>query len=755
MEKSYYLGIIAILLALTACSGGSSNNPEPPPPSKQQGKVVLLDPTQQAQAQPITQLQYHTDGSTTADNGSFNIDEGTALTLYLGNNQTISLDAKDTINQQDMATSLCQDAVEQTACQANTQKNLVQFFLSLDNDADSSNGIQLADIADTLSLQWNVSQDQFEEALMAQLAPYGKKTAQLFSPSLGINTESAQAESDEVIQAMPFVDIFRTARPFQEFSCADVSYDTQGWPQALPASCADKSPSIIKTILLQNVAPGMIPAGRYTVLYEGEGELSYAGYGSLLERQPGRDIIELRFEHALKRLDVQISKGKVRNIRIVMPGGICADNPYIRVHNANECPPNTYQDFATTLAADRNAIIFNPDYLRVLKNFRAIRMMNLMSASPSFSACFVPDPNNPEGAPIIDQDCLLQDFTWEQRGQMDDAVWGGSYRTPRTQRYGRGIPLEVQVALANQLNVDPWFNILHNATDDYVRQFATYVRDNLKPELRAHIEYTNEAWNDNFWATLYVRNKGRGLYTASNNPFWDGAYYYAKRSTEIFKIWKDVFAGHERLVRILGTYQQNTDLTRNMLNYADTAHSVDAVAMGAYFYACWKRDSHKDCADQSKIPTTLSEATSLDDIFAAINNHEDPYGIYSLQNQFIRQAAIARSFNKRLFVYEGGQHLTIHWGDSTISTQRKNNLLDLFKAANRDPRMHEHYLTMLNAWQATKGELFMLYTLPQSFHRFGAFGIKESLNQPQNSAPKYDAAIDFQEAQRQCWWPNC
>jgi len=33
------------------------------------------------------------------------------------------------------------------------------------------------------------------------------------------------------------------------------------------------------------------------------------------------------------------------------------------------------------------------------------------------------------------------------------------------------------------------------ATDAYVRQFATTVRNRLDPTLKPHIEYSNEVWN--------------------------------------------------------------------------------------------------------------------------------------------------------------------------------------------------------------------------------------------------------------------
>jgi hypothetical protein len=69
--------------------------------------------------------------------------------------------------------------------------------------------------------------------------------------------------------------------------------------------------------------------------------------------------------------------------------------------------------------------------------------------------------------------------------------------------------------------------------------------------------------------------------------------------------------------------------------------------------------------------------------------------------------------------------------------------------------MGERYTTLLNAWKAAGGQQFMLYTLPQSYHPWGSWGIKETLNQPRSSAPKYDAAMKFQETQGKCWWNGC
>jgi hypothetical protein len=403
--------------------------------------------------------------------------------------------------------------------------------------------------------------------------------------------------------------------------------------------------------------------------------------------------------------------------------------------------------------------VFNPDYLNFLKDFRVVRMMNLMEASPSGMTCVQTAADNPNsfvrdsaGQYVYDQACLNEDFTWDKRSTMDDAVWGASANTARIKRYGRGVPLEVQVELANQLNAHPWFNIIHNATDTYAREFANYVSANLKPGLKAHVEYSNEIWNaTNFWAAAYMRTKGKGLYTAADNAYWDGQYYYAKRASKIFQIWEEAFDGTNRIVRILGTQQGSPDTTRTMLNYSDTKQYVDAIATGGYFYACWDRTNTK-CTDTTLIPKTLAEATSVDDIFAAIDNANDPYGMEGLKNQFIRQAAVAKSFGKALYAYEGGQHLTIA---GAIADDRRQSMIDLFHAANRDPRMGEHYQRLLESWKAAEGQTFLLFSVPHTFSRFGSFGVKESLNQPRTSAPKYDGAMKFQENQGKCWWSGC
>jgi hypothetical protein len=311
--------------------------------------------------------------------------------------------------------------------------------------------------------------------------------------SLGINLETPQAEADGIYQPLAFVDLFRVARPFAENSCTDISYDNAGWPLDLPASCASQgAKKYAMTRILQFMPSGAAPSGRYHVLFEGKGDISFAHMGSNKKRlEAGHltiDIKPLTKAQRIHGLEVFITKtdesDPIRKIRIVMPGGICKGNPFTRVETANQCADeNPYIDFVDVLKNNREAIIFNPDFLAFHKDFRTLRMMNFMEATPRRPASNALNPCPNEDTY---NHCLTRERSWRQIAKLSDASWGGSYKTSITERFG--VPLEVAVALANLLHSHPWFILPFNASDDY-------LKTHLDTSLRAHIEYCNEVWN--------------------------------------------------------------------------------------------------------------------------------------------------------------------------------------------------------------------------------------------------------------------
>ena len=602
--------------------------------------------------------------------------------------------------------------------------------------------------------------------------------------SLGINLETPQAEADGIYQPLAFVDIFRVARPFAENSCPDISYDRAGWPLDLPASCAPQgAKKYAMTRILQFMPSGAAPAGRYDVLFEGKGDISFAHMGSnkqLVEAGHLRlDIKPIEKSQRIHGLEVFITKtdesDPIRNIRIIMPGGICKGDPFTRVETASQCSDaHPYIAFLEVLRNNREAIIFNPDFLAFHKDFRMLRMMNFMEASPrrpsshAINPC--PDENSYDS-------CLTRPRSWSQIAKLSDATWGGSYKTIVTQRFG--VPLEVSVALANLLHSHPWFTLPFNANDDYIDQYAHYLKTHLDPSLQAHIEYSNEVWNGGFWGAQYAVAMGKklGLNTPPL-PFRNEDYsarlrFYSKRSVEIFRRFEAVFGNLSRLVRIIGSNHKSHAYSREILAYNNTADDTDVLAVAPYFHGCWSRSKAGDsdipitaCSDTDIVEKTFTEVTSLDDVFTVINNiytptatgtanQGDTNSLSAITQLISNQASIANNFGVDLYAYEGGQHLTVNYGDTTISQEKLNALQNLFAAANRDQRMGELYTTLLNQWKQRGGKQFMLFTSPQSFNRFGFFGIKEYMNQDRLETPKYDAAMRFQDDTAGCWWVGC
>lgn len=647
---------------------------------------------------------------------------------------------------------------------------------------------------------------------------------QLFKPAslpenrvLGMNLETPQAEADAINQPLLTADIYRVSRPLEENSCNSISYDSNGWPLELPTACADADTTTGESKyafsrVLQYSTSQSVPAGTYTVLYDGKGTIHFSGMGC--NRRIVNDVllVDLAASNGCpnpidsslsgynngdnpRGLEISITQidaaDPINNIRIIMPGGICLGAPFTRVSNAAACADVSYVSFAEVLKENRNAIVFNPDYLNFSKDFYVLRMMNLMEASPrrpesqTFNPCPVyptalattPAPTAAEttayNAGVTAYNvCIVNPLTWAQRPTMDHSSWGGSYKTTVLKR--QGVPLEVGIALANLLDAHPWFNIPHNADDNYVSEYATLLANELDESLIAHIEYSNEVWNSGFWGHSYSNIKGAqdsAITAMADFPFRDTAYsvrtrYYAKRATEIFTAFESEFGDNNRLKRILGGQHKNASITGHMLSYGTAAAQADAVAIAPYFHGCWSRSTSTICADTSTVTQTIADSNSLDDIFAAIdgvyNNtpgisdvtRGSPDNLDGTVKSLVAQKAQLDLITAReidLYAYEGGEHLTIKWGDTNYTTDQKDSLLDFMYSANRDPRMKDRYTTLLNGWKAAGAKLFVLFTAPQTFNRYGMFGIKEHINSTRVSSPKYDAALTFQEALMGCW----
>ncbi len=692
---------------------------------------------------------------TTDDNGTFTYNSGEQVTFIIaGKSYTVT--GQEKLSQQQLSLN-----------NADTTNHLALLFLNFDDDDNTANGIQLK--AEASNLDPSLASDAFQRQLYKAT---GKTPKRLFTPSLGINLEAPQAEADSAGQAMPFVDIFRTARPFLELSNnngTEIEVSSEGWPTKITPSSATA-----RTKILQGIPQKGIPDGIYTLLYEGENTIGLSGMVIDNVAPLPSNLNSKGHLLTLKLLDsanteansinLIVSGNTIRNIRLVMPGGTCKHNStgnyqhFIHVNSQADCPTSTtYVSFVSRLLANRNEIIFNPAYLRLLSNFKVIRMMNFMEASPGISAC-----RNNQG--IIDNACVAAVTLWDDRAKLSDASWGGSGRTPMKNR--KGVPVEVLVELANQLHADPWFTMPHYVDDLYVHKFAEYTLNHLNAALKPYIEYSNETWNSGFIGFHYMQAKGLEIAgfdtipveyqregSSRNGKYFARLRYYSQRAVEIFKIWESSFGN--KLVRVIGTSQGDTVLSEQLLQFQEAPNHVDALAVAPYFFGCI--DNQGSC---SNAPKVLSTASSVDDIFDIIDQPfpTDPSALDATLVKIERQTQIAQREGVQLIAYEGGQHLTIMGALGSLSETEKDNFRTLFQAANRDPRMKQRYQKLLTGWKSysnKKTTLFTLYTLPQTYYRFGNWGIKEHLGKSRRESPKFDAVMDFQEEQGTCWWDNC
>jgi hypothetical protein len=292
-----------------------------------------------------------------------------------------------------------------------------------------------------------------------------------------------------------------------------LSLDGNGWVRSLaPGQYAKK-------ILLRDFG-GHFPAGQYTVRYKGEGTLDFQFSARVVSQQPGQMVIEVTpsSEGILVVLTSTNASNYVRDIEIIMPGGICEGDPFVHVTSGGDCGSRRYLSFADY----HNSILFYPVFAERARNYSVLRFMDWMGTNGSRIS------------------------NWSQRPVLASHTWAVS------------VPAEVMVALANRLNAHPWFNIPHLADDDYTRQLAQLVKGRLSPSLGAYVEWSNEVWNSMFESYNYAHSQGaaRGI---------DNMQYHAWRSEAVARLFKEALGG-PRVVGVLESQADNNWLETHGLD---------------------------------------------------------------------------------------------------------------------------------------------------------------------------------------------
>jgi hypothetical protein len=310
-------------------------------------------------------------------------------------------------------------------------------------------------------------------------------------------------------------------------------------------------------------------------------------------------------------------------------------------------------------------------------------------------------------------------------------TWAGR-TTPQhySQAREQGVCVEHLVELANTTLADPWFCMPHAADDDYVLQFATYVRDNLDPQLRAYVEYSNEVWNGIFTQAGYAQQEGlaRGLSTDG----WEAQMrFHSVRTVEVMAIWDSVFAAEpERLVRVMGGWASVPFVNETILDYENAYQHVDALAVAPYFGHSLGSPERADATAAKEISEILLEC-GMDSTFIHLGNETE-------DGTTEQNRAICDARGLSLIAYEGGQHLVGYGG-----AENNQALTDKLTATNRDPGMRQVIYDDLVNWNTAGGGLFMYFSHTGVYGKWGSWGALEYQNQDRATAPKWQALLDY------------
>lgn len=500
--------------------------------------------------------------------------------------------------------------------------------------------------------------------------------------------------------ALPLLDLMKSAGPWVPHS--DTTYDTgdpiqldpQGWVERLPDPASGaRATSVLVNILHDN--PAAQGHTRYAVLYDGKGTIDATFGARVVDRSAGRIDVETGDDGGLALVLTAIDPADhLRNIRVVR---------------------------ADLLPLYRSGQSFDPAYLERIGGFPALRFMDWMSTNILYDKAghALSGDTAIASAPLLD---------WRDRPRPEDRSWGEA---------GHGVPVELLVEIANRTGAEPWFTMPINASDDYVRGFATYVRDHLRPELKMHVELSNEVWNWSFPQAHYAEARAHALF----GPDAKWLEWYGMRAAQVGAIWKTVFgepptraAKPGRVAMVFGTqfawkgleaYGLDTERWRDaqghMLHPADY---FDEYAVAGYYDGIMNTDEAYETVRGWWRDADGGYGRAVAALKARIAQVNAPTYLYHGEQ--------ARRHGLRLVTYEAG------YGEFTPPSHRDDQAYtDFLAKLQRRPEFRALETQNYRAFQTAGGALFMNYGIIGTPSKWGNWSALESVRQ--TSSPRYDA----------------
>jgi chitodextrinase len=375
------------------------------------------------------------------------------------------------------------------------------------------------------------------------------------------------------------------------------------------------------------------------------------------------------------------------------------------VRNLRILPPD-YTDSKGTVhhfADESKTRMFHPKLIEDMQKYTIIRFMDLCRTNNS------------------------KVKNWDQTRQPNELGSGS-------------IPYIDMITLGNEANRNIWLNIPHLASNGFIDTLANMIRVNLKPGLKAYIEYSNEVWNGIFEQAGWAEQQGMILGWSDNS----GGKYYVRRSSEIFKRFENVFAAERNRVMFVCAWQVGSGNEALGEYYNDplinqTGAKPDAFAVAPYFYKIYSQSDigvigecrWQDC-DSCVATSVPSVQEILNDMTQSIRTNVTDGLKYSKMG--------ADKYHIPLINYEGGPHAVGIWG-----AENSCELTDHLAKANRSPEMYKVYQEWMDTVQASGVQVLNQFVDRSGWSKWGCWGMEEYRGQD-NASPKFRALVDWEKA---------
>jgi Ca2+-binding RTX toxin-like protein len=500
--------------------------------------------------------------------------------------------------------------------------------------------------------------------------------------SIGLNLAGISYWSNET----PFVDRFKTADPWAVFDSNGNNITT--------STAVDQNGYVVEggTVATFQTAVGMDPGSAAT---SHEYVLTFSGTAS-----------------------AYVNGGHVENetansITFTMPAS-SDEMTYAVVKFSNLNAADPVHDIHLVRADQQNLLaqgeIFNPDFIHKISQFDVVRFMDWGLTNS------------------------ISQVSWASHSTTNDLSWMAD--SPD------GVPLEAMVKLCNEAHVDMWYNVPTTADDAYVTQAMAYIRDHLSPDLKVHVEWSNEVWNTGFPQWQYAQQKSAALWGAS-----DAWGYYGYRSAQVAAIAHNVFgAGADsRLVDVLaGQAAWTAPFEQSLVGVARAnVGSVNTLfkdyAIAPYFGGEFGGGAFNSSDEATILGWARSGAAGLDAAFHELEFGGSLSGDESLRavEQWIAASADAADHaGLNLVAYEGGNSLQSF---QYASSAEQDEIATFYRTLAHDPRMGDLYTKLVADFVAEGGDDFVAFNDVGLSSKWGSWGVLDSVYQ--SGSPRYDALL--------------